>query len=251
MTTLPNTGATELVTSQAIPEPVVNAMGRRLDANVSRSIIEDRDLTSPPGSCADGARYLVATSGSGAWSGQTGKLAIAVGTNAANGWLFQTVAVEGFRLYIRDENAEIEYNGAAWAAPAISSANLATSTDVWAGTSTAKAITPDAVQDALVPTALTSSTSITPDMNAGMNFTLTLAHNTTLQNPSNLQAGDSGIIEITQDGAGSRTMAYGSNWKFPGGAPVLSTAAGSIDVIAFYAPTTGRILANLTKNYTS
>lgn len=249
MTTLPQSGATELTSGQATPETSVNEIGRFLDAGFCRSIIEDRDLTAPPGSCSDGARYLVASSPTGAWSGQAGKLATAVGTNAASGWLFSTVAVVGFRLYVRDENIEIDYNGSAWAAPPLS--NGATAADIWTGTSTAKAVTPDALQDASAPTALTSSANITPDLNTGMNFTLTLAHNTTLENPSNLQAGDSGIIEITQDGTGSRTMAYGTNWKFPGGAPVLSTAAGSIDVIAYYAPTTGRILANLTKAYSA
>jgi hypothetical protein len=118
MTTLPQTGATELVSGQATPETSVNEIARYLDASVTRSIIEDRDLTDPPGACADGARYLVASSPTGAWSGEAGNLAIAVGTNASNGWLFQTVAVEGFRLYIRDENTEIEYNGASWATPA-------------------------------------------------------------------------------------------------------------------------------------
>lgn len=114
MSTLPQTGATELADGTTDSEAEVNEMGRYLDANVSRSIIEDRDLTAPPGSCSDGARYLVKATATGVWAGKDGKLAIAVGTNAANGWLFQAVAVEGFRLYIRDENIEIIYNGAAW-----------------------------------------------------------------------------------------------------------------------------------------
>lgn len=115
MTTLPQTGATELTSGQATPETSVNEIGRYLDAGFARSIIEDRDLTAPPGSCADGARYLVLATGTGAWAGKDGKLAIAVGTNAANGWLFSTVAVEGYRLYVRDENIEIQHNGSAWA----------------------------------------------------------------------------------------------------------------------------------------
>lgn len=116
MTTLPKSGATELALSQAVPETAVNEIARHLDAGHSRAIIEDRDLTAPPGTCADGACYLVASSPTGAWSGQTGKLAIAVGTNAANGWLFQAVAVEGFQIYIRDENATIQHDGSAWQA---------------------------------------------------------------------------------------------------------------------------------------
>jgi hypothetical protein len=114
MSTLPQTGATELVSGQATPETSVNEIARYLDANATRSIIEDRDLTAPPGSCADGARYLVKATATGTWAGKDGKLAIAVGTNAANGWLFQTVAVEGFKLYVRDENVELLYNGSAW-----------------------------------------------------------------------------------------------------------------------------------------
>ena len=114
MSTLPQTGATQLVSAQATPETSVNEMGYHLDAGHTRSIIEDRDLTAPPGSCADGARYLVKATGTGAWSGKDGKLAIAVGTNAASGWLFQTVAVEGFKLYVRDEDAELLYNGSSW-----------------------------------------------------------------------------------------------------------------------------------------
>jgi hypothetical protein len=124
MSTLPHTGATELVAGQNAAETAVNEMGRYLDANASRAIIEDRDLTAPPGSCADGALYLVAASPTGAWSGKAGMLAIAFGANASNGWLFQTVATEGFRLYIKDENIEILYDGASWTTVSSSSESL-------------------------------------------------------------------------------------------------------------------------------
>lgn len=114
MSTLPNSGATELVAAQASAELAVNAMGRRLDSGFTRAIIEDRDLSSPPGTCADGACYLVAGTGTGAWSGYDGKMMAAVGTNAANGWLPHTVAKEGFQLYVKDENLTIEHNGTSW-----------------------------------------------------------------------------------------------------------------------------------------
>ena len=61
---------------------------------------------------------------------------------------------------------------------------------------------------------------------------MTLAGNRTLANPTNIVAGQSGSIFVTQDATGSRTLAYGSYFKFAGGstaAPVLSTAAGSVD----------------------
>lgn len=79
-------------------------------------------------------------------------------------------------------------------------------------------------------TALTDAASIATDLALSNNFSVTLAGNRTLANPTNIVAGQSGSIFITQDGTGSRTLAYGSYFKFAGGtAPVLSTAASSID----------------------
>lgn len=112
--TFPKTGGDEWAAAQASPQVPVNGSLRRVDALANRALIVDRDLAAPPGSCADGANYLVAASPTGAWSGQAGKLATAVGTNASNGWSFQTVAVEGYKLYIQDENQEIEHNGSIW-----------------------------------------------------------------------------------------------------------------------------------------
>lgn len=112
--TLPRTGAGEWAASQASPWETVNLVLRLLDAGACRFLIEDRDLTAPPGSCADGACYLVGASPTGAWSGKAGKLAVAIGANAANGWQFITAAIEGVDLYVRDENLTIEYNGSSW-----------------------------------------------------------------------------------------------------------------------------------------
>ncbi len=112
--TTPRTSAPEWAAAQATPWTGHNQALRVLDAAASRWIIEDRDLTAPPGSCADGACYLIKATATGAWAGLDGKLAIALGTNAASGWHTVTVAVEGVQLYIRDENTTIEYDGAAW-----------------------------------------------------------------------------------------------------------------------------------------
>ena len=95
-------------------------------------------------------------------------------------------------------------------------------------------------------TALTDGATITADLAVANNFSVTLGGNRTLANPSNQTAGQSGTIVITQDGTGSRTLAYGSNWKFPGGtAPTLTTAASSVDVIAYYVESATRITARL------
>lgn len=95
-------------------------------------------------------------------------------------------------------------------------------------------------------TALTDGSTITPDFAAANNFSVTLGGNRTLANPTNLTAGQSGVIVITQDGTGSRTLAYGSYFKFPGGtAPTLTTTAAAVDVLAYYVESTTRITARL------
>ena len=95
-------------------------------------------------------------------------------------------------------------------------------------------------------TALTDGATITPDLDDANNFSVTLGGNRTLANPSNCTAGQSGIITITQDGTGSRTLAYGSYWKFSGGtAPTLTTTASAVDVLAYYVESATRITATL------
>mgnify|MGYP000897229798 CR=1 FL=1 len=83
-------------------------------------------------------------------------------------------------------------------------------------------------------TALTSGTTITIDMADSNNFSVTLAHNATFANPSNDTAGQSGSIFITQDGTGSRTASWGTDWEFAGGtAPTLTTTAAASDRIDY------------------
>ena len=94
--------------------------------------------------------------------------------------------------------------------------------------------------------ALTDGATITPDFALANNFSVTLGGNRTLANPSNLTAGQHGVIVITQDGTGSRTLAYGSYFKFPAGAaPTLTTTASAVDVLAYYVESTTRITARL------
>lgn len=93
---------------------------------------------------------------------------------------------------------------------------------------------------------LTDASTITSDFADKNNFTVTLGGNRTLGNPSNLTAGQSGVIVINQDATGSRTLAYGSYWKFAGGtAPTLSTGANDIDVLSYFVVSSTVILATL------
>ena len=99
-------------------------------------------------------------------------------------------------------------------------------------------------------TVLTDGATITPDFAVTNNYSVTLGGNRTLANPTNITAGQSGSIFVSQDGTGSRTLAYGTNWDFAGGtAPTLSTAASSVDRIDYVVRTATSIHAVFTANY--
>ena len=57
----------------------------------------------------------------------------------------------------------------------------------------------------------------------------------TLANPSTPKPGQKGLIYLTQDATGNRTITtWGTQYKFAGGTkPVLSTAANAIDTISY------------------
>ena len=59
-------------------------------------------------------------------------------------------------------------------------------------------------------TTLTDGATITPDLNDSNNYVVVLAGNRTIANPTNITAGQSGSIFVTQDGTGSRTASWGS-----------------------------------------
>lgn len=96
-------------------------------------------------------------------------------------------------------------------------------------------------------TALTStSASIASDFSTANNFTHTFTENTTLANPSNLVAGQSGVIVFTQHASSPKTLAFGSYWKFPGGtAPTVTATNSAVDVLVYYVESTTRISARL------
>jgi len=93
------------------------------------------------------------------------------------------------------------------------------------------------------PVALTDGATIAVDMSLGNNFSVTLGGNRTLGDPTNVTAGQSGVIVVTQDGTGSRTLAYGgTKYKFAAGtAPTLTTTAAAVDVLAYYCESATRI----------
>lgn len=121
--------------------------------------------------------------------------------------------------------------------------------DVLGGTDVTKAVTVKSLWDSMVSVAATWASTLTLNFASGINFHFTATGNFTLAAPSNPKPGQSGRIRIVQDGTGGRTMALASVWKHPGGAPALSTAAGSVDTLAYFVHDASNIECGLVKGY--
>jgi hypothetical protein len=97
---------------------------------------------------------------------------------------------------------------------------------------------------------LTDGANISVDLGANQNFTVTLAGNRTLDNPTNKVVGQTGSIFIVQDATGSRTLSYGTDYEFAGGtAPTLTTTAAAVDRIDYIVRSSTSIHCVFTANY--
>lgn len=86
----------------------------------------------------------------------------------------------------------------------------------------------------VTPVSLTDAATVALDLSLSNDYTLTLGGNRTLGNPTNRTVGQWFSITVTQDGTGSRTLAYDTHYKFPGAAaPVLTTTANAYDTLTF------------------
>ena len=93
-----------------------------------------------------------------------------------------------------------------------------------------------------VITAVTSAASITLDFSLSNHFSITMGHNIAFGNPTTESVGQSGTIVLTQDGTGSRTASWGSQFLWAGGtAPTLSTAAAAVDRIDYFVAAADKI----------
>jgi len=156
----------------------------------------------------------------------------------------QTNAAFGLGLLELTDEADLQ------AAAGIGTAGLldkATSAQFRNNTSGA-VLTADNVWGAAAYVPLTPGATVSLDLSLGINFTLAMGSNSTLANPANLKEGQSGNILITQDGTGSRTLAYGTAYKPVGGsAPVLSTAANARDLLFYEVIPGGGVAISLAK----
>lgn len=117
------------------------------------------------------------------------------------------------------------------------------------GGSVAKAVSVQNAWSAMAEVALTDATTIAWDMSTGIDFTVTLAGNRVLGNPTNTTVGKKGRLRVVQDGTGGKTLSYSSNLEFAGGtAPVLSTAANAQDVLYYDVMSSTRIVLSILKD---
>jgi hypothetical protein len=83
-------------------------------------------------------------------------------------------------------------------------------------------------------TTLSDAANISWNLDDNQVASVTLAGNRTLDNPTNMKDGATYILTVKQDVTGTRTLSFGSAYKFPGGtAPTLSTGTNQIDIITF------------------
>jgi hypothetical protein len=195
------------------------------------------------------ASAIVARDGSGNFSAGTITAALtgnaSTATTLATARNIQGVSFDGSAaITVVTAGSGISVTGTAVANTGVLSVNSSTGaiTNV-AKTDTAQTFT--AAQRG-TPVALTDAATVAVDLSLSNNYTLTLAGNRTLGAPTNQTAGQSGVIVLSQDATGSRTLAFASVWKFPGGtAPTLTTTASAVDVLAFYVESSTRITARL------
>ena len=99
-------------------------------------------------------------------------------------------------------------------------------------------------------TVVTSGTTAAIDLNLGTLFTLTLGHNVGTFNWTNPAASgyaSSFVLQVTQDGTGSRTIAWPASVDWASAtAPTLSTGAADVDVFVFYTVDGGTIYYGFT-----
>ncbi len=78
-------------------------------------------------------------------------------------------------------------------------------------------------------------------------FDIALANNIVLANPTNISNTQGGSVFLTQDATGSRTVTFGSYWRFPSGAaPSLSSTALAQDRLDYVVKSSNTIHTSVT-----
>lgn len=208
--TTPNLGLPFIVQGQAQKEVTHNEALIRLDALVHGSV-RSRTLATPPGSPANGERWMVPAGATGAWAGQAGRIA----HWNVNAWAYLT-ALEGWRYHVEDERLTVLWTDGQWR-------------DRIVGTANGGALRLVAIEQELVLTGAFVDT--TTAIIADRMIALAVASRTT-QAITGATSYNVGVAGNTSQFGGSLGAALGSN------------NVGVIGPTAFYANTPIRVSAN-------
>jgi hypothetical protein len=115
--TTPNLGLPFILQGQAQKEVTHNEALIRLDALVHGSV-RSRTLATPPGSPANGERWIVPAGATGAWAGQAGRIA----HWNVNAWAYLT-PVTGWRYHVEDERLTVVWTDGQWRDRIVGTAN--------------------------------------------------------------------------------------------------------------------------------
>jgi len=112
----------------------------------------------------------------------------------------------------------------------------------WRAATADKVLVADTTWASAAEVTLTDAATIAVDMSTFINATVTLGDNRTLGNPTNEKVGQTGYIRVVQDGTGSRTLSFGTDYEFAGGtAPTLTTTANAEDLLFYVVIATNRV----------
>jgi hypothetical protein len=104
----------------------------------------------------------------------------------------------------------------------------------WRSNTNDKVLEPPAIWSSMTETTLTDAPLVEWNMQSGFDFIVTLAGNRAMNDPFNTKVGQKGRLVIQQDATGSRTVTWGTSFKFANGtAPTLSTAANATDILYY------------------
>jgi len=119
--TAAGTAETNAETAEANAETARDEAAAIADSVIAEPRLESVTTTAPPGSPVLGARYYVPAGATGAWAGQSGKIA----RRLASSWTFVTPGV-GLAAYIIEEARLAVWTGTAWTSDQVVSAHGAT-----------------------------------------------------------------------------------------------------------------------------
>lgn len=108
MTTTSKLGL-ELLANAAANQTLANTTFAQLNQLVQAGVV-DR-ITTPPGSPANEALYIIAATATGVWAGKENQLAYWL--TSANAWQYITPR-EGMLVHVNDEDVYYKYTGSAW-----------------------------------------------------------------------------------------------------------------------------------------